>query len=111
MDPALGGQTQPSTRPTRNISGPELGRIDLVEIPMADATAGHNNRSVEKEDIVARPPIEPAPDRIDPQAPQEAPALPDAEPSLRPGGPEIVSPPPNEAPLEPPPQEAPATTD
>lgn len=59
---------------------------------------------------MARPPIEPAPDRIDPQAPQEDPALPEAEPTLRPGGSEIVSPP-NESPLEQPPQEAPAPAD
>lgn len=55
-----------------------------------------------------RPPVEPAPDRIDPQAPPEAPALPEAEPAPTPGGPEIVSPWPKEAPLEQYPQEAPS---
>jgi hypothetical protein len=81
----------------------------FVQIPMAGAAAGHDNEgAIAKEDIVARPPVEPAPDRIDPQAPPEAPALPEAEPAPTPGGPEIVSPWPQEAPPEQPPQEAPS---
>jgi len=45
---------------------------------------------------VPRPPVEPAPDRIDPQAPCELPPVPEATPASPPGGPECVPSPPNE---------------
>ena len=47
---------------------------------------------------MSRPPVEPAPDRIDPQTPRELPPLPEAEPAPQPGAPEFAPPSPSETP-------------
>ena len=58
-----------------------------------------------------RPPVEPAPDRIDPQAPHEFPPVPEATPASPPAGPEVAPSAPNETPPDHFPQETPTPAD